>query len=1465
MLVLPRSAPSVRSVVAAAASATVAALLFSTAATAGGPEETAAVTGAAAPAAPVDEPEPAGQEPLGDSETGLWVVQLTDPSLAAHLGSPAANVASPDRAGYLDYLAQRQDAAAEAIESRLGRSVRIPYAYRNVLNALTVEADRSEAAALAALPGVATVYPDQMRELATDVSQELIRAPAVWDGETGPELATRGEGVVTGLLDSGINPEHPAFAATADDGYTHTNPYGSGEFVGVCDPEHEDHEDICNDKLIGAWDFVFFLFSDTARDENGHGSHVASTMAGNPHEVVFTQGGEQFTRTVQGTAPRANVISYKVCDADGDCAQSAMLAGIDQAIDDGVDVLNFSISGEDDPWDDPVSLAFLEAARAGVVVSAAAGNSGPFTGSAANTAPWNATVAATNTDRLFANDLAILGPQPVPPELALVRAWPTDAPPLAEDLTADLRFAGDEGSASACSEFPVGTFDGSVALVRVGSFFDCALDTKLDNTSAAGAEAVLLYETRDGVAPTPMGGLAEAPIPAFSVGNVSGEALADFAGSRESVQARLSADTELVRDDDLADVLAGFSSRGPSRSDVLAPSFAAPGRNVLAAYREIDGEPVQYRFISGTSMASPHAAGAGALLTALHPDWTPAEIISALTLTADPEGLRLEDGTTAASTFDVGAGRMDLARASRTGLVLDEDGDAFEAADPESGGQPHTLNIPSLVNHTCTLQCSWTREFTSVADTAVEYRAEVAAPEGMQVSVEPTVFTLEPGAQQDVQVTVDVTELPVGEWQLGALRLTTEDTHAGGAQVTSARLPLTVIPVVPELELQPAELASAQKPDQQRTERLAVSNQGDGPLQWRLDSADPACDAPSELDWLTAAPQEGTVDPGQFDTVVVTLDATGLAPQELTATVCLASNDPARQQAGVPVTLTVQDLPTMTVDPPELSLTQPAGTVAGTDLEITNTGTAPLEWEIAAAGEATAAAGGALAGVDPRRQGLLRDGLLLIPDSTRGQERVMAFDPETGDLVDEDFIPFQEEADLGTPKHIILNPDQDGFLLSDQSRNVVNAYDLNGQWQGVAAPTGGEDTSIIRNIRGIVLSPEGTLLVTAASGDNADAVAEFDQDGNFLGNFVDNEAGGLDSPWFILFRDDDVLVSASTSDRLHRYTHDGAPLEALPTDLNFPAQVVERDNGNLLVAQFSAGGPGAGAYELTPDGHLLDIYRGVGNDRGVYELPNGNLLTTNSGNDDGGVYEIDRSGEIVDTKLSVPGVLGGPHMISHVQLDSPCVDPGAVPWLETLPAGGAVAPGESETVRVRVDSTGLAAGEHTAQLCVSGNDPENELVEVSVSVTVTEPACDRTVTGRHLGALTVTDGLTCIAEGAQLRGPVTVGEGASLFASGASVAGPVMASGAAVVELRDSTVRGPVLVHGGTSRVVLSGNEVTGPVWVTGNRTGDQPVVVSGNTVVGLLSCTGNQPPPTDAGAPNRVTGPVFGQCADLT
>ena len=252
---------------------------------------------------------------------------------------------------------------------------------------------------------------------------------------------------------------------------------------------------------------------------------------------------------------------------------------------------------------------------------------------------------------------------------------------------------------------------------------------------------------------------------------------------------------------------------------------------------------------------------------------------------------------------------------------------------------------------------------------------------------------------------------------------------------------------------------------------------------------------------------------------------------------------------------------------------------------------------------------------------------LYVTESTG--DRVLALDAETGDVTDDAFIVDDR---FGTIVQAIQGFDRSGVLISDQTNDVVWEYTSAGEFVGQFAPAPGAPAGTLDNIRGLALSPDGEqLYVAVANGANADAVVAFDRSGALVGPVVAAGAGGLDSPWGVLVRGDDLLVSASGTDAVLRFGPDGAPLGTFAPDLDFPQQIAETRAGGVVAANFS---PAAtrGLYEYDADGAplgtaTLDVLLGA--PRGVYDLPNGNLLAATSA----GLYEVTRAGALVSTKI----------------------------------------------------------------------------------------------------------------------------------------------------------------------------------------------------------------------------------------
>ncbi len=245
---------------------------------------------------------------------------------------------------------------------------------------------------------------------------------------------------------------------------------------------------------------------------------------------------------------------------------------------------------------------------------------------------------------------------------------------------------------------------------------------------------------------------------------------------------------------------------------------------------------------------------------------------------------------------------------------------------------------------------------------------------------------------------------------------------------------------------------------------------------------------------------------------------------------------------------------------------------------------------------------------------------LLIPDWTA--DAVLLLDAVTGDLLNQSFIV--DPTNLSSPKQAKLAPQ--GFIsVSDQIDDAVQSYDTLGSFLGLFAPAGGVNNAILDNIRGHNYRPNGNLVVTVGGGGNQNAIAEFDNAGNYLGQFISTGSGGLNSPFDIVFRSNDVLVDGSSSNRVHRYDLNGNYLnDFVSSGLAFPQQLHLEANGNVAVAGFS---PPSALYVYDSLGTLLSSYNVVTGLRGGYKLPNGNYIVTNGS----GVHEITTSNTLVRT------------------------------------------------------------------------------------------------------------------------------------------------------------------------------------------------------------------------------------------
>lgn len=720
-------------------------------------------------------------------EKSTYLVRLTDPPLASYRGgvpgipgtSPVVakgtrlDVSSAASQAYLKHLAGRQTETQLAITQALGRSVTPKFSYRYAYHGMALALTTSEAASVQRLRGVASVQREFTRKITTDAGPAWIGAPEIWSGAaTGGRPGSKGEGVVVGVVDTGVNHDHPSFADVGGDGYDHENP--RGQFFGLCDPITG--APFCNDKLIGVHDFA----GGGPEDANGHGSHTASTSAGNVLEANVVAPTTTVTRDISGVAPHANLITYKGCLPTGNCLSPSLVMAIDQAVADAVDVINYSIGGgPNNPWGDADSDAFLAAREAGVFVAASAGNDGPnpeTVGSPANS-PWLLSVGASTHDRAFTNRLVDLtGGAGTPPGDLTGKSFTSGYGPAA------IVYAGNHGDELCGAPFPPGTFDGEIVICDRGVNPRVEKGRNVELGGAGGMVLVNLEADGESTVADPH------ELPAVHLGATDGKTLKDWVAVGDGHTGTIEG-TKTSQTDANGDVMAGFSSRGPNAPvpGVIKPDVTAPGVDILAAVHTVDPTAgPEYGLLSGTSMSSPHAAGAAALVRAVRKDWTPAQVQSAMTSTGVTDVLK-DDGGTPADPFDIGGGRIDLTRAARAGLVLDVPPADFTAANPEEGGDPTTLNLATLGQNDCRGKCTWTRTVTNALGATTTWRAVTQAPPGLALSVKPTRFKLAAGQSVTLTITADVSRVTGTDWLFGGVAFTARG-------VAAQRLPVAVLP-----------------------------------------------------------------------------------------------------------------------------------------------------------------------------------------------------------------------------------------------------------------------------------------------------------------------------------------------------------------------------------------------------------------------------------------------------------------------------------------------------------------------------------------------------------------------------------------------------------------------------------------------------------------------------------------------
>lgn len=757
----------------------------------------------------------------------IYLVQMIDAPASSYIGGAAGlrrtkpargqklDADSADVQAYAAYLSARHDETLGRVGGR-----RKLYDYQYIFNGFAAELTPDQAAALKRAPGVLDVTKDTLRFADTSSTPAFLGLDApdgLW-ARTGLEHA--GEDIVIGVIDSGVWPESLSFSDRVDKATG--APSEDGKLVyhhlrgwrGSCRNGEAFRVSLCNNKLIGArrfneawggdeeleaerpWEFM------SARDYNGHGTHTASTAGGN-HGVPPT-GPSAVFGPISGMAPRARIAAYKALWSTQDGATASgfgsdLVAAIDRAVADGVDVINYSISGSLTNFLDPVDVAFLFAADAGVFVSASAGNSGPATSTVAHPSPWVTTVAAGTHNRNGLGSVTLgtgatfdgaslataVGPAPlINASDAGVSGADADAVRLCfaaidNDGVAVLDPAKVTGKIVVCDRGVNGRTNKSLAVQEAGG-----IGMILVNTSPNSINADLHF------------------VPTVHLADTDRAVIRAYAASAGAT-ARINAATLVY--DEPAPFTASFSSRGPLRAgggDLLKPDIIAPGQDILAAVAPPGNSGRSFNVYSGTSMSAPHVAGLAALLKRVHPDWTPLTIKSALMTSASDV---LDGPSTSASViFRQGAGHVVPNNAVDPGLAYDSDfNDWLAFLCGTTGGvrpdvcaalvgagyslDPSDMNVASIAIGDLPGTQTVTRRLTNVGNARSPYTVTVSGMSGIDVEVKPAVLSIKPGKTKSFTVKFTRTAAALNTYTAGQLTWS-DGTHR-------VRIPMVIRPV----------------------------------------------------------------------------------------------------------------------------------------------------------------------------------------------------------------------------------------------------------------------------------------------------------------------------------------------------------------------------------------------------------------------------------------------------------------------------------------------------------------------------------------------------------------------------------------------------------------------------------------------------------------------------------------------
>ncbi|XP_006358407.1 subtilisin-like protease SBT1.7 [Solanum tuberosum] len=671
--------------------------------------------------------------PSMQSDLETYIVQVESPESQISTQSSRMDLES----WYKSFLPKTIETADSEEKPRL------IYSYHNVIIGFAARLSAKQVKEMEKKPGFISAWPQRILSLHTTHTPSFLQLQqnvGLWRDDK------YGKGVIIGVLDTGVTPDHPSFS---DEGM----PPPPAKWKGKCDSNFTAK---CNNKLIGARSYIDDKHSPI--DDDGHGTHTSSTAAGN-----FVKGANVYGNakgTAVGIAPLAHLAIYKVCQEFG-CADADILAGMDEAIDDGVDILSLSLGGPSRSfYDDPIALGAYSAAKRGILVSCSASNDGPSNGIISNEAPWILTVGASTIDRelkatvMLGNQKLFVGESAFSPKVPILDFFPLIDPSLSK-----LNFYSPYCEPGTLNDPKI---KGKIVVCKLGNAGNVEKGQAVKDAGGVGMILVSIPELGFTKLADPH------VLPALFITFNDGTEILQYMNSTSEPTARILFHGTIIGDKE-APVVAAYSSRGPSKATpgILKPDIIGPGNNILAAWPTsvdyVKHTKSTFNIIQGTSMSCPHLSGVAALLKSTHPTWSPSAIKSAIMTTANTLNLAnvpiLDERLLPADIFAIGAGHVNPSRANDPGLIYDT---PFDDYLPYLCGLNYTnqqvgsivkhkvdckkvkhipeaqLNYPSFSIEFGESSQTYTRTVTNVGEAKSSYTVEIDSPPGVTVIVKPS-------------------------------------------------------------------------------------------------------------------------------------------------------------------------------------------------------------------------------------------------------------------------------------------------------------------------------------------------------------------------------------------------------------------------------------------------------------------------------------------------------------------------------------------------------------------------------------------------------------------------------------------------------------------------------------------------------------------------------------------------------